>query len=538
MDIATEIPCKELCEDVSTSGKARREKGSLIPSRYIIVLLGFSTAAVITCQRMNLSMGLVAMVNQSSSIDVGTSNWTECPVPLLLVVDGEHKLHHHGGGHFTWNSETQGLISSISFFGFMISQTPGGRMAELFGARQVLLISILLASLSNILSPVLADFGPFALLGIQFIKGVSQGVQQPAMNCLMANWFPSPEKGILSSVVFSGYPGGCVIGGLICGILCDSGFLGGWPAVFYVFGALGLLLVVAFYYLSPNTPEEDSKISEDELKYILSNLDINNTSEIQVTPWKPMLMSPATWAFFIALFGQYWMMFYLMTGYPIYLSSILHFTHTESGYMNSFPYIGQMLIPYLASYLSTFVVKKGYSSVDFARRLCNSLSCLFFCLGLIGVSVAGCDRTLNTVGFFIAIISVGIGYSGSCIVALDMTANFAGTLFGLAATIASLSGFLIPLIVGALTHQQTLAQWNVVIYISVGVVSVSGIVFHFCGSANLQPWDSLEENAYKDGVENEAYEHDVKYDQFWKVVEDRYISENGHNLPDVLIERL
>lgn len=54
-------------------------------------------------------------------------------------------------------------------------------------------------------------------------------------------------------VVFYQYvPGaqfGTVVSLPISGLLCQSTFLGGWPAVFYVFGVLGILWFVAWMLL-------------------------------------------------------------------------------------------------------------------------------------------------------------------------------------------------------------------------------------------------------------------------------------------------
>ncbi|GFS41569.1 sodium-dependent phosphate transport protein 3, partial [Trichonephila inaurata madagascariensis] len=117
----------------------------------------------------------------------------------------------------------------------MLTQTPGGRMSETLGGKQVLIFSLAVASLCNLISPIATDWGPYVLLAVQFIKGLAQGLSIPAISNLMSNWFPAPEKGVLSSITLSGFPGGAVVGGLLNGILCNSDFLGGWPLVFYVF---------------------------------------------------------------------------------------------------------------------------------------------------------------------------------------------------------------------------------------------------------------------------------------------------------------
>lgn len=62
---------------------------------------------------------------------------------------------------------------------------------------------------------------------------------------------------------------GTVITLTASGWLCDSDFLGGWPSVFYVFGGVGVLWSIAWYFLAYDTPVQHPRISQQERNYIL-----------------------------------------------------------------------------------------------------------------------------------------------------------------------------------------------------------------------------------------------------------------------------
>ena len=47
-------------------------------------------------------------------------------------------------------------------------------------------------------------------------------------------------------------------------------FAWGWPAVFYVFGAVGVMLAVLFYLLTADSPEAHPRISQAERDYIIT----------------------------------------------------------------------------------------------------------------------------------------------------------------------------------------------------------------------------------------------------------------------------
>ncbi|XP_035221831.1 sialin-like isoform X1 [Stegodyphus dumicola] len=473
----------------------KRASRSIIPRRYIVAVLCFFSFMVLNMQRLNLSIALVAMVNSSSTNLTlkEMMNRSECPT---LWIENDTSEPISLGGEFDWDSEVQGYTVSASFLGFVLTQTPGGRLSETLGAKQILVFSVICASLCNLISPCAAAWNVYVLMSAQFVKGLAQGLVSPAVSCLMAKWYPKLERGFLSSLSFSGYPAGAFIGGIVSGALCDSSLLGGWPSVFYVFGAWGLIVAVLLQLLIFNAPEEDANITEAEYKYILSHQESNNKENKMDIPWGRMFSSVSTWALLAGMFGQYWMTFYFISVYPNYLATVLNFSVTQSGLISSAPYILQMLTMWFSSYFSDRMLKKEYATVDNTRKICNTLSCAGFSLSLLCASYAGCDITLNTVLFVIAMSCIGFGFPGSLTVPLDMTSEFAGTLMGMSCTIASTSGFIIPLVVGFITSQeQTIAQWHKILYISAAVSIGSGVIFHIFGSAELQTWSSSNDQA-------------------------------------------
>nr|XP_015912585.1 uncharacterized transporter slc-17.2-like isoform X3 [Parasteatoda tepidariorum] len=408
-----------------------------IPSRHIIVILGFFSFIIINCQRINLSMALVAMANQTAASIFPTIN-SSAYMNFSRRYDFTEDNFQVIGNQVLWDAETQGHIMSASFLGFVLTNIPGGRLSETVGAKEILLFSLGCASISNILSPLASTWGAYVLLGMQLVKGLAHGFIQPAVSCIMAQWFPIPEKAFLSSVSMSGYPAGAIIGGFLSGALCDSNYFGGWPSVFYLFGFCGMILTLFIYTYLSNSPEEDKSILISELKYIISYRESTPTEKDSIIPWKRIFSSSTTWAVFVG--------------------------------------------------------------------------CVGFALCMIGLTIAQYNSKWDVILIIIAISASGFGYPGSCIVPLDMSYNFAGTLMGIACTVASASGFIIPLIVGSLTNnQQTPQQWNKVLYISAGVALSSGIIFNLFGSANLQNWNTpTEENQQVEGIGKRRFEQNLE----------------------------
>ena len=56
------------------------------------------------------------------------------------------------------------------------------------------------------------------------------------MNAMWGKWAPTMERSKLGAFTYSGSQFGTVISLPLSGLLCQYGFDGGWPSVFYVFG--------------------------------------------------------------------------------------------------------------------------------------------------------------------------------------------------------------------------------------------------------------------------------------------------------------
>ncbi|KAI7998906.1 hypothetical protein LOK49_LG10G01412 [Camellia lanceoleosa] len=65
---------------------------------------------------------------------------------------------------FGWSSFVARLVQSSFFWGYTLSQLPGGWLAKTFGGRKVLEIGVLIWSLATALVPVLAGFMPGLVL--------------------------------------------------------------------------------------------------------------------------------------------------------------------------------------------------------------------------------------------------------------------------------------------------------------------------------------------------------------------------------------
>ncbi|XP_055933980.1 putative inorganic phosphate cotransporter isoform X2 [Argiope bruennichi] len=457
---------------------------------------------------LTTSISVVAMINNTATSSHAVFNNTTDSCPLNSAEETEYSVSKTGGD-FDWNPAMQGYILGSSFLGFVISQTPGGMLSERFGAKTIILCGLFLSTLGHLLSPLAAYASSYWMIAAQFLRGFGQGLI-PAAHCVLAaNWFPRSERGLLNSLVMAGYSSGALISGFSSGPMCSSTFLGGWPSVYYVYGALGLVLCLCFHVFIFESPTGHPRISDAELSLILNDQESQLTLKRPPTPWKSILTSGPVYAVTYAIFGTYWMVSHFLSVQPIFLGTILHFSIQENGFFTSVPFAFQIFLTFTASWVSKWLNTHGYVGVDKVRKGSNLLFSLGYSLCLLGVYFSGCERLPST-GFGIAAMCfIGLSFTGCMIAPVDMSPTFAGSVMGLSSTIGSLAAFIFPVLVGIMTDgQQTLEQWNKIFFMCIGIVLSSGIFFCIFGSAEVQPWNytSSEDENKAYSVENERKE--------------------------------
>ncbi len=53
--------------------------------------------------------------------------------------------------------------------------------------------------------------------------------------------------------------------------MCVNGFAGGWPSIFYIFGAMGIVWFIPWMIFASKSPSDNRFISYKEREYIMEN---------------------------------------------------------------------------------------------------------------------------------------------------------------------------------------------------------------------------------------------------------------------------
>lgn len=76
---------------------------------------------------------------------------------------------------FDWDETTQGLVLASFFWGYVVTQMPGGMFADKYGGKATLGLGMLCSSIGTIVTPYVArSYGSMALIVLRLIIGLSQ----------------------------------------------------------------------------------------------------------------------------------------------------------------------------------------------------------------------------------------------------------------------------------------------------------------------------------------------------------------------------
>ncbi|WP_427885612.1 MFS transporter [Kribbella sp. GL6] len=138
---------------------------------------------------------------------------------------------------------------TLMFGGLMLL---GGRAADLFGSRRVVLVGLAVFTLASLVTG-LAN-GPEVLLGGRVAQGIGAAMLSPAALSVVTKTFDGEERNKALGIWSAMGGGGSAIGVLLGGLLTAGP---GWQWVFYINLPIGLVVfVVLFRMLPAGTPGE------------------------------------------------------------------------------------------------------------------------------------------------------------------------------------------------------------------------------------------------------------------------------------------
>ena len=333
-----------------------------IGTRHVFAIMAFFGFFNVYAMRVNLSVAIVAMVNNTalnsshpgsklfhppsplaaSSHRRGSNITTTCMEDIEPSEGNSTDPDAPQDGPFDWDEETQSLVLGCFFYGYVLTQIPAGFYAEKYGGHKIFGFGILFTSILTILMPLAAKTNFYFLIFIRVLEGLCEGVTFPSMQGMLSQWAPPLERSRMGTAIYSGTAIGTVVSMASTGVICQ---VLGWESVFYLYGVCGVVWYVFWECLVYDTPADHPHITEAERDLIEVSLgkrnvhssSTNNEESHQVkkvsnlskkVPWKYLLTSRPVWALLVTSVCYAYAGYLVLTEIPTYMYHIQGFNIT------------------------------------------------------------------------------------------------------------------------------------------------------------------------------------------------------------------
>ncbi|XP_005189283.2 putative inorganic phosphate cotransporter [Musca domestica] len=477
--------------------------GKCVPARYVLAVLGSIGMAIVYGLKVNLSVAMVAMLNHTAvghgshggGAGQSLSNLTEeSDVEICLPpggADANATATTAADGPFIWSEPLQGTLLSCYFWGYLVSQIPGARVAENFSAKWVMLFSVGINVVCTLLTPVLTELHYAGLIAMRVLEGVGGGATFPAMHCMIAAWAPPNERSVMSTIIYVGTSFGTAISILLAGVL-SAGL--GWESVFYVMGGLSCVWMLLWTILVQDNPNKQRFISPEERQMINSSLGSDDQhgakEEHPPVPWKKVFTSIPFWAILVAHCCNNWGWYMFLIEIPFYMKQVLAFNVSSNAVASALPYFPMLIFSMILGKSLDSLKAKQKINTTIARKTATSICTVIPGICLLILCYIGCKHTAAVVVMTVGIVAMGGMFSGFLSNHIDIAPNYAGTLVALTNTVATLPGIIVPLFVGYITKgNQNIGAWRVIFFVTIALFTIEFLVYTIFGSGEEQPWN-------------------------------------------------
>jgi MFS transporter, ACS family, glucarate transporter len=284
-----------------------------------------------------------------------------------------------------------------------------------------------------------------SLFFIRLLFGIGEAGCFPSAARAYARWLPVREHGrAFGLAVMTGAFGGALTQRLVVWMLAGMS----WRHTFPIFGVVGLLWAVAWYWWFRDDPHRHAGVNPAELELIGSD----PPAPQPAVPWRAVCANRTVWLVCLMYFGVIYGWYFFLTWMPTYLLRARGFNLNEVGWLAMLPLLGIGGGVALGGWLSD-VLTRQYGA-RFGRRLLG-VAGLPLAAAAIVVAVMTPAPITAALALSCAAGFAALGVAGGWALCLEIGGQHAGVISGAMNTFGNLGGALSPVVVGV-----SLQKWN------------------------------------------------------------------------------
>eukprot|EP00418_Pyrodinium_bahamense_P100183 CAMPEP_0179030622 /NCGR_PEP_ID=MMETSP0796-20121207/10657_1 /TAXON_ID=73915 /ORGANISM="Pyrodinium bahamense, Strain pbaha01" /LENGTH=412 /DNA_ID=CAMNT_0020726803 /DNA_START=71 /DNA_END=1309 /DNA_ORIENTATION=- len=350
-----------------------------------------------------------------------------CMGPMIVAMSPE----------LGYTAVDKGLILGAFSAGYMLTQMPGGILADRFGAKPVLSLAIVSVSLCLLVLPCAAGMSLHCLLWLLWAAGFMCGPVFPAMQAMSSKWTYGGLKSYASSVCGAGTTAGSL---LALGLTSPLATVIGWRMTSVVLGCTCLSFGVLWLLKAQDSPDgAPSALSAQDSPTVSSN----STWPQLFRCWAKILLAPPVLSIFLVHCSQVVVRTFLASWMPTYYDEVLRVSSEAAAVYLVIPEILGMASSLLAGRAARSLEQSGLSTLS-CRRLFLGLGTSGMALGLLAVPWMDGANAVTVVLCFTQVFS-NLHQAGFTANYLDVCKYSNGLVSGVGNSVASLGSYVGPI---------------------------------------------------------------------------------------------
>ncbi|KAK7498165.1 hypothetical protein BaRGS_00010425, partial [Batillaria attramentaria] len=338
---------------------------------------------------------------------------------------------------YDWDRSTENWIISAYFIGYYMMQFPAGWLSKRLGEKRVVLVGAASLACLQGFAIVAADLGPNVFLVTMLVTGFANGCIFTSTMAVVAKWSPPQENNCLSTLAVSGSGLGMAFVFGLSAITNSVEFIGGWPLNFITFGT------------NPLASDSDLRTCVgNSIGTVRSRLDYNL--------------------------------------YDYFIEDV--------DMLCGLPWAGSLLVGGFVSYLADAACRKGVS-VDVLRKTAEFMAKPACATLLLLMSFVPDGEDALVILLYTTSVLLLLGFEGSGYIAniAELSPEYTGIIWSVSQTVGMTSSFIVPVVLGAITPNNTRGEWRTCFLLIFGVDFVTFLVYLVFASNTPQHWSTEEE---------------------------------------------
>lgn len=399
---------------------------------------------------------------------------------------------------FGWSPSVAGLVQSAFFWGYILSQLPGGYLTSKKGGRNVMPAGVAMWSVATAAVPLLAGTVPGLCISRAAV-GLGEAVAPSAATDMVSRIVPAHQRSTAVSVVFGGLHVGSILGLLAAPYLITHC---GWETVFFVFGAAGLAWVLWFEQLMAGIVAKDpaaaALLTVDRLSVAPAAETAADGSHAGhaagpitgAVPWRAFLRSRAVRALMYTHFCNNWFHYTMLAWLPTYFTDTMSVDLMHAAQTALLPPLAGIAASSVAGITADALIGKGMP-VAAVRKLAQGVAFLVPSACLLAAAVPDMDTTV-TVGLITAALGISsFSLAGLYCTHQDLSPKYSSAMLGLTNTSGAVPGILGVAFTGYLYDK--FGSWPVALfYPTIFFLLTGAAVYTFLGSNDAENFDQPE----------------------------------------------